>query len=116
MEEIAAFLPKGHALGEQLRGNASIFKTQLAASVAASVIKANSGGFKHPLLLPPFARARGEFAVFRNMTTDVRPPIERHDLASCESVASVYWYTRQALSHCCRLFTDPYRFKFSFFC
>lgn len=82
MAEIAEFLPAGDALGEQLRGNASEFKAQLAASIATSVVPANSGGFDHPLLLPPFARKRGEFAVFRNMTTDVRASIEGHDLAS----------------------------------
>ena len=82
MEEIADFLPEGDELGVQLRSNASVYKAQLAASIAASVVPANSSGFAHPLLLPPFARARGEFAVFRNMTTDVRPPIEGHDLAS----------------------------------
>ena len=82
MEEISIFLPKGDALGEQLRGNASLYKTQLMDSVTASIVPANSSGFAHPMLLPPFARARGEFAVFRNMTTDVRPPIEQHDLAS----------------------------------
>eukprot|EP01052_Picozoa_sp_SAG31_P042907 SAG31_NODE_6970_length_1831_cov_1.150115_1_plen_308_part_10 len=82
MQEIADFLPQTETLGQQLRGNASVFKAQLADSIAASVVPANSSGFTHPLLLPPYARARGEFAVFRNMTTDVRTPIEGHDLAS----------------------------------
>jgi len=82
MEEIGGFLPPGDTLGAQLRGNNSLFKAQLTASVAASVVPANSSGFAHPLLLPPFARKRGEFAVFKNMTTDVRAPIEVHDLAS----------------------------------
>ena len=82
MEEIGEFLPPGDALGAQLRANNSLFKAQLAASVAASVMPANSSGFAHPLLLPPFARKRGEFEAFHNMTTDVRAPIEGHDLAS----------------------------------
>jgi hypothetical protein len=82
MQEIGRLLPTDDALGEQLRGNASLFRTQLQASIAASLVPANSSGFTHPLLLPPYARARGEFAVFHNMTTDVRPPIEQHDLAS----------------------------------
>ena len=83
IEEIGEFLPLGDALGAQLRGNNSLFRAQIAASVAASVVPANSSGFAHPLLLPPFARKRGEFAVFKNMTTDVRAPIEGHDLARC---------------------------------
>ena len=111
MKEIADFLPADDALGQQLRGNASLFEAQvsgwlhfasvrvvalpadpggwcmlpaaqLGESITKSVVPANSSGFAHPLLLPPFARARGDFPVFRNMTVDVRPPIEGHDLAS----------------------------------
>ena len=82
MAEIADFLPQDDELGAQLRGNASEFRAQLAASVAACTVPANASGFAHPLMLPPFARKRGEFAVFRNMTKDVRAPIEAHDLAS----------------------------------
>jgi hypothetical protein len=59
-------------LGQQLRGNASLFAKQIAASVAASLVPANASGFIHPPFLPPYARARGEFPVFRNMTEKVR--------------------------------------------
>ena len=91
MAEIADFLPQDDELGAQLRGNASEFRAQLATSVAACTVPANASGFAHPLMLPPFARKLGEFAVFRNMTKDVRAPIEAHDLASYTNCACPFF-------------------------
>lgn len=73
MAEIADSLPEGDSLGQQLHGNASLFATQIAASVAASLVPANASGFAHPPFLPPYARARGEFPVWRNMTQKALP-------------------------------------------
>ena len=56
MDEIARALPADDVLGVQLRGNASRFQAQIAASVAAALVPANASGFPHPPFLPPFAR------------------------------------------------------------
>ena len=98
MAEIGRFLPEDDALGEQLRGNASVFADEIAASIEKSMVPANTSGFVHPPFLPPYARARGEFVV--SWILNAAPALAHHTChAPRHPVHAARWAS-------CRVLTD----------